>query len=90
VRSDSPYGRTVCRCENVSEAEIVEAVRRGATTLDGVKFRTRAGMGRCQSNFCGPEVAAILARELHQPYDEVTKSGPGASYVVKAHDSPGG
>jgi glycerol-3-phosphate dehydrogenase len=90
VRRDSPYGRTVCRCENVSEAEIVEAVRRGATTLDGVKFRTRAGMGRCQSNFCGPEVAAILARELHQPYDEVTKSGPGASYVVKAHDSPGG
>jgi glycerol-3-phosphate dehydrogenase len=83
VRGDSRYGRTVCRCEKVSEAEIVEAVRRGATTLDGIKFRTRAGMGRCQSNFCGPEIAAILAGELHQPYDEVTKKGPGSVYVVK-------
>jgi glycerol-3-phosphate dehydrogenase len=89
VRRDSRYSRTVCRCEKVSEAEIVEAVRRGATTLDGVKFRTRAGMGRCQSNFCGPEVAAILARELHQPYDQVTKSGPGSSYVANAHNPPG-
>ena len=82
VRRDSRCNHMVCRCEKVSEAEIVEAVRRGATTLDGIKFRTRAGMGRCQSNFCGPEVAAILARETHQPYDEVTKSGPGSSYVA--------
>jgi glycerol-3-phosphate dehydrogenase len=90
VRQDSRYSRTVCRCEKVSEAEIVEAVRRGATTLDGVKFRTRAGMGRCQANFCGPEVAAILARELHRPYEEVTKWGPGSTYVVKARNSSGG
>ena len=83
VKRDSRYGRTVCRCEQVSEGEIVEAVRRGATTLDGIKFRTRAGMGRCQSNFCGPEVAAILARELGQPYEEVTKKGQGSVYVVK-------
>ena len=82
VRRDSRYGHTVCRCEKVSEAEIVEAIRRGATTLDGIKFRTRAGMGRCQSNFCGPEVAAILARELHQPYEKVTKKGPGSVYVA--------
>jgi glycerol-3-phosphate dehydrogenase len=82
VREDSRYGRMVCRCEKVSEAEIVEAVRRGATTLDGIKFRTRAGMGRCQSNYCGPEVAEILARETHQPYEKVTKFGPGSVYVA--------
>jgi glycerol-3-phosphate dehydrogenase len=82
VRQDSRHGHSVCRCEKVSEAEIVEAIRRGATTLDGIKFRTRAGMGRCQSNFCGPEVAAILARELHQPYEKVTKKGPGSMYVA--------
>jgi glycerol-3-phosphate dehydrogenase len=83
VRRDSRYGHTVCRCEKVSEAEIVEAVRRGATTLDGIKFRTRAGMGRCQSNFCGPEIAAVLARELRLPYDQVTKKGHRSMYVVK-------
>jgi len=83
VHRDPRYGHAVCRCEQVSEAEIVEAIRRGATTLDGIKFRTRAGMGRCQSNFCGPEVAAILARELHQPYEKVTKKGLGSVYVVK-------
>jgi glycerol-3-phosphate dehydrogenase len=82
VRPDSRYGHIVCRCESVSEAEIVEAIQRGATTLDGIKFRTRAGMGRCQSNFCGSEVAAILARESHQPYEKVTKSGPGSSYLA--------
>jgi glycerol-3-phosphate dehydrogenase len=83
VRRDSRYSHTVCRCEKVSEAEIVEAIRRGATTLDGIKFRTRSGMGRCQSNFCGPGIAAILARELHQPYEKVTKKGPGSVYVVQ-------
>jgi len=82
VRQDSRYGHLICRCEKVSEAEIVEAIHRGATTLDGIKFRTRAGMGRCQSNFCGPEVAAILARERHQPYEKVTKKGPGSVYVA--------
>jgi glycerol-3-phosphate dehydrogenase len=87
ARRDSRYGHVVCRCENVSEAEIVDAIRRGATTLDGIKFRTRAGMGRCQSNFCGPEVAAILARELHQTYEKVTKKGPGSVYVVNNNAS---
>jgi len=87
VRQDSRHGHTVCRCEKVSEAEIVEAIRRGATTLDGIKFRTRAGMGRCQSNFCSPEVAAILARERHQPYEEVTKKGLGSIYVVNKNAS---
>ncbi|MBN2032990.1 MAG: NAD(P)/FAD-dependent oxidoreductase [Deltaproteobacteria bacterium] len=82
VHRDPRYGRTVCRCEKVSEAEIVEAIHRGATTLDGIKFRTRAGMGRCQSNFCGPEVAAILAGELRRPYEKVTKKGLGSAYIL--------
>lgn len=60
------YGRVICRCENVTEGDIVDAIHRkpGATTLDGVKRRCRAGMGRCQGGFCGPKVQEILAREL--------------------------
>ena len=63
------------------EAEVIEAVKRGATTLDGIKYRTRAGMGRCQSNFCGLRVIEILARELNVPVDRVTKNG-GDSKVL--------
>jgi glycerol-3-phosphate dehydrogenase len=83
VHRDPRHGRVVCRCEKVSEGEIIEAVRRGATTLDGIKFRTRAGMGRCQSNYCCPEVAAILARELQLPFVRVTKKGHGSEYTVR-------
>jgi len=82
LRQDPRYGKVVCRCEKVTEAEIIDAVQRGATTLDGVKFRTRAGMGRCQGNFCGPQSASILARELDQPLETITKNGPGSSYVI--------
>jgi glycerol-3-phosphate dehydrogenase len=78
---DPSYGRVICRCEKVSEGEIVEAIRRGATTLDGVKFRTRACMGRCQTNYCGPEIANILAREQNQPVERVTKKGRRSRYV---------
>ena len=81
VRQDPRYGRVVCRCERVTEGEIVEAIRRGATTLDGIKFRTRAGMGRCQANYCGPEVANILASEQNQPLERVTKKGRGSCYI---------
>jgi glycerol-3-phosphate dehydrogenase len=69
------YGHVVCRCETVSEGEIVEAIRHGATTLDGIKFRTRAGMGRCQGGFCTPRVVKILARELGLPEEKITKKG---------------
>jgi glycerol-3-phosphate dehydrogenase len=82
LRQDPRYGKVVCRCEKVTEAEIIDAVQRGATTLDGVKFRTRAGMGRCQGNFCGPQSASILARALDQPLETITKNGPGSSYVI--------
>lgn len=75
ISEDSNYGHVVCRCEHVSEAEIVEAIRRGATTLDGVKFRTRASMGRCQGGFCTSHIIRILAQELGIPPTEVTKKG---------------
>ena len=83
VEKDPNYGNVVCRCEAVTVGEVTEAVKRGATTLDGVKFRTRAGMGRCQANFCGPKVADILAREFDQPFERITKKGHDSSYVIK-------
>lgn len=76
------YGRIICRCETITEAEIVEAIRRGATTVDGVKRRTRAGMGRCQGGFCGPRVMDILARELNVPMEEITKFGRDSHMIV--------
>ena len=74
------YANIICRCETITEAEIVEAIHRplGAKSIDAVKFRTRSGMGRCQGGFCSPKVAEILSRELGIPLSEVTKSG-GAS-----------
>lgn len=81
IGRDPHHGHVVCRCEKVSEGEIIEAVKRGATTVDGVKFRTRAGMGRCQSNYCFPEVTAILARELGIPFEKATKRGQGSEYA---------
>lgn len=75
------YGRIICRCETVTEAEIVDAIHRGATTVDGVKRRTRAGMGRCQGGFCAPRVMEIFSRELGVPTESLTKFG-GKSYMV--------
>ena len=75
IKKDSKYGHVVCRCETVTEGEIVEAIRRGARTLDGVKYRTRAGMGRCQAGFCTPRVLEILSRELNIPVTDITKKG---------------
>ena len=77
IETDSRFGNVICRCENVTEAEIIDCIRRplGARSLDGVKYRTRAGMGRCQGGFCGPKVMAILSRELGIHIDRVTKKG---------------
>lgn len=77
IKSNPKYGRVVCRCETVSEGEIVEAIHTNpkATSVDAVKRRTRSGMGRCQGGFCAPTVAEILARELNIPFEQVTKSG---------------
>lgn len=83
MKREPAYGNVICRCEGVTEGEILDAVRRplGAKSLDGVKRRTRAGMGRCQSGFCSPRVMEILARELGVELSEITKSG-GASRLV--------
>ena len=81
VAEDPRYGHVVCRCETVTEREIIEAIRRGATTLDGIKFRTRAGMGRCQGGFCTPRVVKILSRELGIPEQAVTKKGKGSELL---------
>ncbi len=75
------YGRIICRCEKITEAEVVEAVARGARTLDGVKFRTRAGMGRCQGGYCSLKVMHIIARELGIPPEEVTRKGKGSPII---------
>ena len=79
-RKDPAYGTVICRCEVVTEAEIRAAIRRpvGARSIDGVKRRTRAGMGRCQGGFCMPRVAAILAEELGCGLNEIRKDGPGS------------
>jgi glycerol-3-phosphate dehydrogenase len=83
IAADPTYGKIVCRCETISEAEIVESIRRpaGATTLDGVKRRVRPGMGRCQGGFCSSAVLRILSRELGLPLGDVTKRGRG-SYIL--------
>jgi glycerol-3-phosphate dehydrogenase len=73
IEKNSLYGHLVCRCETVTEGQIVEAIRRGGSTEEGIRMRTRAGMGRCKGGFCGPRVVKILARELNIPVTEVKK-----------------
>ena len=82
IKRDSSYGKIVCRCEKVTEGEILAAIRQNPKPgdLDGVKRRTRAQMGRCQGGFCSPRIVELLANELGIPYDKVTKSG-GASLI---------
>ena len=79
------YGRVICRCETVTEGEIVDAIHEpvGARTVDGVKRRTRAGMGRCQGGFCGPRVTQIIARELRIPVEAVLKERQGSELYFK-------
>jgi len=83
IEKNPAYGKIICRCETITEGEIIDAIRRplGARNLDMVKRRTRAGMGRCQGGFCSPRVAEILARELGIPMDKITKNG-GESYIL--------
>ena len=91
IAENPAYGNIICRCETVSEGEIVDAIRRvpGARSLDGVKRRTRAGMGRCQAGFCSPRVLEILSRELGVPQEELTKSG-GSSRPILGRTREGG
>lgn len=83
IKKNKAYGRIVCRCETITEGEIIDAIHApaGARDVDGVKRRTRAGMGRCQGGFCGSKVVEILARELGVPMNEITKFG-GESKII--------
>ncbi len=84
IKKNPAYGKIVCRCEEITEGEIVRAVRENppAKNVDAVKRRTRAGMGRCQGGFCQPHVAEIIARELGVSFEEVTKNGGNSNLVV--------
>ena len=83
IREDPRFGRIICRCENITEGEIVRAIKGpvGAKTVDGIKKRTRPGGGRCQGGFCGPRVMQIIARELDIEMTAVIKDNPG-SYIL--------
>lgn len=83
IAKDAAWGNIVCRCENVSEAEIVQAVRLGHHTLDGVKYFTRAQMGRCQGGFCTYKIIKIIMRETGLSWDAITKHGR-ASRLLEA------
>jgi glycerol-3-phosphate dehydrogenase len=85
ARRDPRFARLACRCELVTEAELVDAVDRGARTLDGVKFRTRAGMGRCQGAFCTWRCLELLAERQGRAITDITKRG-GGSWIVCARD----
>lgn len=84
IAKNSAYGRVVCRCETVTEGEIIDAIKApaGARDVDGVKRRTRSGMGRCQGGFCGSKVVAILSRELGLPLEEVSKFGGDSTMLI--------
>lgn len=77
IAKDKRYGKIICRCEGITEGEIIDAIKApcGARDVDGVKRRTRAGMGRCQAGFCGSKVVEILSRELGVPMNQITKHG---------------
>lgn len=82
AEKDPAYAQIVCRCETVTEGQVVEAIRRGARTISAVKMMTRAGTGRCQGGFCCPRVAEILSRELGLPLDEITRHGGNSKLLV--------
>ena len=83
IRKNKDYGQMVCRCEEITKAEILQALRRNpkATDIDGVKRRTRSGMGRCQGGFCMPHVLEIIAEEQNKKPEEVTKKGGGSKIL---------
>ena len=83
IKKDRRYGKIICRCESITEGEIVDSIKRsfGKITLDGVKRRCRPGMGRCQGGFCGPRVQEIISRELNIPMESIDKEHDG-SYIL--------
>ncbi len=85
IRSKPDYGIIICRCEEISKGEILDAMRRSVPcdTLDGIKRRVRPGMGRCQSGFCGPLVAEMIAAEKQKKLSEINKSGIGSNLLYR-------
>ena len=90
IKKNAAYGRVICRCETVTEGEILDALRTNpkAVDLDGIKRRTRAQMGRCQGGFCSTYIIDLIARELNIPYESVTKFGGGS--VINYGKTKGG
>ena len=85
IKKNPAYGNIICRCESISEGEIIDAIHRplGARSLDGVKRRTRAGMGRCQAGFCSPKTMEIIHRELGLSFEDITKCGGRSNIVIQ-------
>ncbi|HBA61667.1 MAG TPA: FAD/NAD(P)-binding oxidoreductase [Elusimicrobia bacterium] len=81
IEKNSAYGDVVCRCELVSAQEVRDAIKRGASTLDGIKFRTRAQAGRCHGGFCTTRIMKIMQEELGFPVTALTKRGPGSELI---------
>ena len=84
IEREPSYGNVICRCEGITEGEILDAIHRtpGAVSMDGVKRRVRAGMGRCQGGFCTPRLIELLSRELGIPETSVCKNRPGSELLV--------
>ncbi|MBR3403578.1 MAG: NAD(P)/FAD-dependent oxidoreductase [Parasporobacterium sp.] len=77
------YFEIICRCEHISKGEVLEAIRRGATTIDGIKRRTGAGMGRCQGGYCMEKILHLLKEQTGKDVYEITKDGPGSEILIK-------
>ena len=88
IEENPAYGRVVCRCRTVTEGEIVDAIHRtpGAVTVDGVKYRTGACMGRCQGSYCTQRILELLAQELGKPPEEIQKGRPGSWLLGEEKD----
>lgn len=84
IQKRPEYGKVVCRCETITEGEILDAIHSNppAMDIDSIKRRTRSGMGRCQGGFCGPYVMELISRELSIPMEHVTKSGGNSRMVI--------
>jgi len=84
VEKNPAFGKIICRCETITEGEIINAVHRPipATSIDAVKRRCNAGMGRCQGGFCGPRVQEIIARELNKPLADIPQDRLGTNIIT--------
>jgi glycerol-3-phosphate dehydrogenase len=89
IKNDASYGDIVCRCEMVSRKEVEDAISRGARTMDGVKFRTRAQAGRCHGSFCTTRIMKILSEKAGIPLTKISKRGSGSELVKKDRKDEG-